>query len=80
MKGKQPYYSPFAYNKEQREIKELRDKVNDLELRLDKLITILYNKERYGDDYASRDVVTSISFSGKNEFEDLLPNSPNNNP
>lgn len=78
MKGKQPYYSPFAYNKEQREIKELRDKVNDLELRLDKLITILYKRERFGVDYASRDKITSTSYSGKNEFEDLLPNSSNN--
>lgn len=78
MKGKQPYYSPFAYNKEQREMKELRDKINDLELRLDKLITILYNQKRFGDDYASRDIVVSTSYSGENEFEDLLPNSSNN--
>lgn len=86
MKGKQPYHHTQYYHtvegwvrsRQEKEMKELRDKINDLELRLDKLITILYNKERYGDDYASRDVVTSTSFSGKNEFEDLLPNSPNN--
>lgn len=48
MKGKQPYHSPFGYrpSKEEKDIGEMRDAIDALELIITKLVTTLYEQEQ----------------------------------